>query len=463
MHRRAPGFHPGLMTDMYHPDSAYVSWRTGYNGLTTFDLYTRTAPFGGAYLLVAGVEAALEFAQSFRYTEEELRFLARIRDYDAAFLDELANLRFTGEILALPEGTIAFPNQPILRVTAPFREAILLESGLLQAINLATLIATKASRIVYAAEQGRPRRVAEFAFRRAQEPLTVARSSCIGGCASTSLLNAAYEYRLPATGTVPHALIELFSTEEEAFEAIAAAYNRYTLLLDTYDPRNAIHTAITVALRSQETLGHTLAAVRLDSGDLVADSIYVREQLDKAGLSNVRVLASGDLDEWKISELLEAGAAIDAFGVGTSLGNGAGSTEQGIAGGALGAVYKEVWYVDEAGTEYPKVKTAGPKSTWPGKKEIYRHPNWEEDIIQLAHEPRPDNYQRLLRPVMRNGEMIPGSLPPLSEIRELAQQNLRALPVQYRALSIEQPYPVHFSEGLQALRKQAAQLVGATI
>src|SRR5436305_1220210 len=454
MHRRAPNYHPGLMTDMYHPDSAYVSWRTGCNGPTTFDLYTRTAPFGGAYLLIAGLEAALEFVQAFRYTAKELKFLARIRDYDAAFLDELAELRFTGEILALPEGSIAFPNEPIMRVTAPFREAILLEAGLVQSINLSTLIATKASRIVFAAEQGHPRRVAEFAFRRAQEPLTVARASYIGGCSSTSLLLAAYEYRLPATGTVPHALIELFPTEEEAFEAIAEAYNRYTLLLDTYDPRQAIHTAIEVALRSQETLGHTLAAVRLDSGDIAADSKYIREQLDKAGLSNVRILASGDLDEWKILEPLEAGAAIDSFGVGTSLGSGAGSSDLSIAGGALGAVYKEVWYVDETGTEFPKVKIAGAKSTWPGKKEIYRHPQWEEDIIQLSHEPRPDNYQRLLRPVMRNGEMIPGSMPPLSEIRELAQQNLQMLPLQYRALSAEHPYPVRFSEGLYALRQQ---------
>jgi nicotinate phosphoribosyltransferase len=461
MYRRAPSIHPGLMTDLYHPDSAFVSWRTGLNGLTTFDLYTRTAPFGGAYLLIAGVESALEFAQAFHYSPEDLRFLAHIRDYDSAFLDDLANLRFTGEILALPEGTIAFPNEPILRVTAPFREAILLESGLLQAINLATLIATKASRVVYAAEQGRPRRVAEFAFRRAQEPLTVARSSYIGGCASTSLLDAAYEFRLPATGTVPHALIELFSTEEEAFEAIAAAYNRYTLLLDTYDPRQAIHTAIGVALRSQETLGHTLAAVRLDSGDIVGDSIYVREQLDKAELTNVRILASGDLDEWKITDLLNAGAAIDSFGVGTALGGGLGSAERGFEGGALGAVYKVVWYVDEEGNEYPKVKTAGVKSTWPGKKEIYRHPHWEEDIIQLEHEPRPDNYQRLLRPVMRNGEIIPGSLPPLSEIRELAQQNLQALPIQYRALTVEKPYPVRFSQGLQALRKQAVEAMGS--
>src|SRR2546425_5310435 len=457
MHRRAPGFHPGLSTDMYHPDSVYVSWRPGHNGLTTFDLYTRTAPFGGSYLLIAGVEAALEFVQAFRYTDEELRFLAHIRDYDSAFLDELAGLRFTGEILALPEGSIAFPNEPLMRVTAPFREAILLEAGLLQAVNLATLIATKASRIVYAAQKGRPRRVAEFAFRRAQEPLTVARSSYIGGCASTSLLSAAYEFRLPATGTVPHALIELFPTEEEAFEAIAAAYNRYTLLLDTYDTRRAIHTAIGVALRSQETLGHTLAAVRLDSGDIAADSIYVREQLDRAGLHTVRILASGDLDEWKITELLQAGAAIDSFGVGTALGAGIGSADRGIEGGALGGVYKEVWYVDEEGNEYPKVKTAGVKSTWPGKKEIYRHPHWEEDIIQLEHEPRPDNYQRLLRPVMRSGEMIPGSLPPLSEIRELAQQNLRLLPEQYRALTVDKPYPVRFSEGLQTLRREAMQ------
>ena len=464
MHRRAPGIHPGLMTDLYHPDSAFVSWRAGRNGMTTFDLYTRVAPFSGAYLLVAGIENALEFAQSFHYSPEDLRFLAQIRDYDSAFLDELARLRFTGEILAFPEGSIAFPNEPILRVTAPFREAILLEAGLINAINLSTLIATKASRIVFAAEQGGvKRRVAEFAFRRAQEPLTVARAAYIGGCASTSLLNAAYEFRLPATGTVPHALIELFPTEKEAFEAIANAYNRYTLLLDTYDPRQAIHSAIDVAQRSQEALGHTLAAVRLDSGDIVADSLYIREQLDKADLRQVRILASGDLDEWKIDALLKAGAAIDSFGVGTALGSGAGSVERGIEGGALGAVYKEVWHVDEEGNEFPKLKIAGAKSTWPGKKEVYRHPDWKEDVLQLAQEPRPDSYHRMLRPVMRNGETIPGSLPPLSEIRELAQQNLQVLPERYHALTIDEAYPVRFSNALESLRKQTIQWLGSPL
>jgi nicotinate phosphoribosyltransferase len=290
----------------------------------------------------------------------------------------------------------------------------------------------------------------------------VARSSSIGGCASTSFLNAAFAFRLPATGTIPHALVEIFPSEEEAFEAVAAAYNRYTLLLDTYDPRQAIHTAIAVALRAQETLGHTLTAVRLDSGDLLGDSLYVREQLDTADLDGVRILASGDLDEWKILDLLQAGAAIDAFGVGTALGAGAGSPERGVAGGALGVAYKAVWYVDEEGNEYPTIKTAGEKSTWPGKKETYRHPCWEEDVVQLANEPHPEHYQRLLRPAMRNGEMVPGSLPPLSEIRELAQSQLQMLPVQYRALEAAQPYPVRFSEGLQALRKQAAHLQGTT-
>jgi nicotinate phosphoribosyltransferase len=458
MPRRAPGYHPGLHTDMYHPDAAYVSWVTGRNGLTTFDLYTRTAPFSGAYMLVAGLEAALEFVQSFRYTPEELAFLARIRDYDTSFLDELADLRFTGDIAAMPEGSIAFPNEPLLRVTAPFREAILMEAGLLQAVNLATLIATKAARVVWAA-QGR--RVSEFAFRRAQNPLVVARSSYIGGCTSTSLLAAAFEYRLLATGTVPHALIQLFETEEDAFSAVAESFNRYTLLLDTYDPRRAIHTAIAVARRAQTSLGHTLAAVRLDSGDLVADSQYVREQLVAADMGFVRILASGDLDEFEIVRLLEAGAQVDAFGVGTALGAGVGDPEQGIPGGALGGVYKEAWYVGEDAVEHPKLKLAGSKTTWPGRKEVYRHPAWEEDIIQLEGEPAPAGYTRLLRPVMRAGRLVPGSLPPLSEVWELAQVNLARLPEQYRALIAKEPYPVRFSAGLQRLRDEATALAQA--
>jgi nicotinate phosphoribosyltransferase len=451
MARSYTPYHPGLLTDLYHPDAVYVAWRAGRAPETTFDLYARRAPFGSAYLLAAGLEMALEFVRSFAYSDEDLAFLAQIRDYEPAFLQYLRGLRFTGEILAMPEGTIAFPNEPLLRVTAPFAEALLLESGLLQAINLATLIATKASRVVWAA-RGRP--VSEFALRRAQDPFVATRSSRIGGCFSTSFLGAAYRFRLPSTGTVPHALIQLFATEREAFEAIANTYNRYTLLLDTYDPRSAIHTAVEVAHSARDRLGHVLAAIRLDSGDLASDARYVRQVLDQGGLNEVRIGVSGDLDEFLIAELLDAGAPVDSFGVGTSLGVGAGSVERDIEGAALGGVYKEVFCTDERGG-HPKLKVAGEKSTWPGIKEVYRLGNFESDVIQLADEPRPVGAERLLKPVVLEGEIVAGSLPPLSEIWELSQSNLRRLPERYRQIVEPARYPVHFSEGVCHMRERA--------
>jgi nicotinate phosphoribosyltransferase len=166
----------GLLVDLYHLDAAYVSWRTGQNAPATFDLYTRSAPFGGAYLLTAGLEPALAFVRDFHYTEEDLAYLARIKSYDPAFLDELRRFRFTGEILAMSEGTVAFADEPLLRVTAPFREALLLESGLLRAIGVSTLIATKAARLVDAAAG---REVADFGFRRAHDPYLAARAAFI--------------------------------------------------------------------------------------------------------------------------------------------------------------------------------------------------------------------------------------------------------------------------------------------
>ncbi|MER3439119.1 MAG: nicotinate phosphoribosyltransferase, partial [Chloroflexota bacterium] len=277
---RASELSSGLLTDFYHVDAAYVSWRAGLNTPATFDLYTRHAPFGSAYLLTAGLEIALTFATQFHYAEEEIAYLRTLRPYDEGFLDELRRLRFTGEILAIPEGEVAFANEPLLRVTAPFREALLLESGLLHTVGVSTLIATKAARVVHAA-RGRP--VAEFGYRRAQEPYLAARSAIIGGCASTSFLSAAHAFKVPTSGTIPHALVQLFPTEEDAFRAVAESLERYTFLLDTYDVHRAIHTAVRIALDVRQRLGHQLHAVRLDSGDLLADSRYCREVLDEAG------------------------------------------------------------------------------------------------------------------------------------------------------------------------------------
>lgn len=448
--------HTGLLTDLYHPDAAYVSWRAGMNGVATFDLYARRAPFGGSYMLVAGVEQAIRFITEFGYTDADLAYLSSVRSYDPGFLDELKRTRFTGDVWAMPEGTVAFPNEPILRVTAPFRQALLVESGLLQAANLATLLATKAARITRAA---RGKRVADFAFRRAQEPFTVARSAYIGGCVSTSFLAAAYEYGLPATGTIPHALVELFPTEHDAFASVAESFDRYTVLLDTYNPRHAIHTAADVARRVKAERGHELVAVRLDGGDLKGDSVYVRRVLDEAGLPDVAILVSGDLDEFSIADLEAAGAPIDGYGVGTSLGVGAGSAERGIPGGALGGVYKLVDYVDASGTPRPKVKVAGEKSTWPGIKQVYRVGRFHHDVIALTREPAVPDAAQLLVPAVLHGEVQQAAHESLPAIAARAKEQLVALPERYARIEASDPYRVEFSADLVRLLEEAVAAV----
>src|SRR5215216_4167039 len=441
----------GLLVDLYHLDAAYVSWRTGHNAPATFDLYTRSAPFGGAYLLTAGLEPALAFVRDFGYTEEDLGYLARIKSYEPAFLDELRHFRFTGEILAMPEGTVAFANEPLLRVTAPFRQALLLESGLLRAIGASTLIATKAARLVDAAAG---REVADFGFRRAHDPYLAARAAFIGGCASTSFVAGAKVFDLPTGGTIPHALVQAFPTEEEAFRAVAENLDRYSLLLDTYDVYTAIETAVAVALDARVRLGHELVAVRLDSGDLLADSKHVRRVLDEAGLGETKVLASGDIDEFRIAELLQAGAPVAGFGVGGNLAVGLGTVASGTVGGVLGAVYKLVWY--EGVGDPARIKLAGEKSTWPGRKQVYRIGAFEQDVIQLDDEPAPAGGSPLLHPAIRNGEIVT-DLPYVPEIQARAIANVEALPHRYRALRAPLPYPVRRSTGILELRERAAR------
>jgi len=434
----------GLGVDLYHIDSAYIAWRAGLTPAATFDLYTRSAPFGGAYLLTAGLELALDFVSSLRFGDDEIAYLRSLRPYDEVFLATLRGLRFTGEILAIPEGEIAFADEPLVRVTAPFLEALLVESGLLHTVGVSTLIATKAARIVLAAE-GRP--VAEFGYRRAQTPFIAARSAYIGGCTSTSFLAAARRFGIPSSGTIPHALVGAFPSEADAFRAVAETLDNYSLLLDTYDVDRAIRTAISVARETEGHTGYKLASVRLDSGDLVADSRYVRAALDDAGMTEVRVLASGDLDEWRIAALLAAGAPIDGFGVGTSLATGVGSVDHSVEGGALGAVYKLAWLEESAAVP---IKIAGEKSTWPGKKQVVRVGSFERDVIQLEEEPFPSGSRPLLAPAMSGG--VAAGLPSLVDIRERAAANFAALPEQFRALESLAEYPVEHSDRLIALR-----------
>jgi len=443
---------PGLWTDLYHPDAAYVAWRAGYNPRVTFDLVVREAPFGGAYLVAAGVNAALRFIAGFHYGDRSLETL-RTLGYPDPFLETLSSLRFTGDVAAIPEGRLAFPGEPLLRVSAPFREALLVESGVLRAVNTATLIATKATRMVTAAA-GRP--VAEFGFRRAQAPLVAAYAARIGGCASTSFLAAASAFGLPASGTIPHALVQLFSDEEGAFRAVATAHDRFRLLLDTYDTLRAARTAVRVGAWARTNLGHELVAVRLDSGNLDTLSRQVRQILDEGGFPSTQILASGDLDEWKIAALVESHVPVDAFGVGTSLVDGLGSLEHAAEGGALGGVYKLAWVEADADSpSHAAIKLAGAKTTVPGVKQAARATDASHDLLLLASEAIPPGFTTLLEPAITSGRLVdPFAADTLEAASGRASADLAQLPAEWRALAPSRVYPVELSPDLQELAAQ---------
>ncbi len=442
----------GLEIDLYHMDAAYIAWKSGTTGTSTFELFTRRTPFGGGYMVVAGLELAGEHIRNFRYTDEDIAWFRKLKGYDEDFLEMLANHRFTGDVMAMPEGEIAFPHQPMMRISAPFLDAMLLESGLLRAVGISTLIATKAGRI-HLASKGRS--FSDFAFRRAHEPMWAARSAYIGGTQSSSYVAANRVLDIPGSGTIPHAIVQAFPDERTAFREIASLFPNYTLLIDTYDVDQGIDNAIEAARNESATgSGHKLGAVRIDSGDLGEWAKLVRSRLDAAGMPDVKVLVSGDIDEYKVESLLGSGAPIDGFGVGGNLGVGLGTVESGTVGGVIGAVYKLTWIDDaDEATLDARMKIAGSKSTWPGRKAVYRIGEFEHDVIALDDEEAPVGGRPLLQPWMRNGEIIAPN-PSLEEIREAAATNLEALPDELKALTVTEPYDVRFSDGIRELRSK---------
>ena len=439
-----------LETDLYHIDAAYIAWKSGYNAESTFDLFTRSTPFGGGFMVAAGLELAGEHIQNFRYTQDDLDWLTTIKQYDEDFVHLLANLRFQGEALAMPEGEIAFAHEPMLRITAPFLDGMLLEAGLLRTIGINTLFATKAARISLAV-QGRG--FADFAFRRAHAPMWATRSAYIGGADSTSYVDGAKQLGIPGSGTIPHAIVQAFPDEPTAFREIAAIFPEYTLLIDTYDVDKGIDNAIEAARNETASgSGHRLTAVRIDSGDLAEWAKLVKSRLDAAGMHDVKVLVSGDIDEFKAEALLKSGAPIDGFGVGGNLGVGLGTIQSGTVGGVIGAVYK-LGFIDLPGDDDARMKVAGDKSTWPGRKMVYRVGEFKHDVIALDDEPAPADSVSLLEPWMRGGELI-GNTPSLSEIRDRTLANLDRLPDSLRRLIVDEPYEVRFSDGITQLREE---------
>jgi nicotinate phosphoribosyltransferase len=463
-----------LLTDLYQLTMMSGYFRAGLSGQHgVFDVFYRQNPPDCGYVVCAGLEQVVIYLATLRFSEDELAFVHSLGTFDAAFIDALRTFRFTGSVHAVPEGTVVFPNEPLLRVEGPMFELQLIESALLCFINHQSLIATKAARIVQAAGAGAP--VAEFGLRRAQNADAAvfgARAAYIGGCASTSNVAAARNFGIPLSGTQAHSWIQMFPNERAAFAAYAAAVpGDPTLLVDTYD---ALASGVPQAIETGRELraqGRDLAAIRIDSGDLAYVSKGARRALDGAGFAAVRIVASDDLDEETIRDLRLQGAPIDAWGVGTSL-----ITSK--ASPALGGVYKLA--AVKIGDRYePRIKVSEnpAKITNPGKKKVVRfYVNGlaNADLILLADEPLPagepvllfdpvHTYRRktltrytvreLLEPVFIDGQLV-YELPDTVTIRQACAQEIATLSEETRRLKNPHIHHVDLSSALWELRRQ---------
>ena len=425
----------GLLTDLYELTMAASYLRRGMTGPATFSLFVRRLPPDRGFLLACGLEDCLSFLEDYRFSQDDLSYLEEQQRFDASTLRALEELRFTGDVWAVPEGRVVFAGEPLLEVTAPISEAQLVETALLNHITFNTTIATKAARCVRAAGGAQ---VIDFAFRRTQgidAGMTVARASHIAGFSGTSNAEAARRYGIPAVGTMAHSYIEAFRDEEAAFTAFGTDFpDRTTLLVDTYDTLDGVRTAIRTARRTG--LG-SLAGVRLDSGDLYELSVQSRRLLDEAGMTDARIVASGGLDEYRIAELTEAGAPIDIYGVGTKMGVSADAPH-------LDSAYKLVAFEDR-----PVMKLSTGKATAPCAKQVYRGP--EGDIVALRDEPAPPGTQPLLVPAMTAGRRT--SPPePLDTARERCAADLAALPDAFTRLRNPETGTVRLSEALERTR-----------
>jgi nicotinate phosphoribosyltransferase len=433
-----------LFTDYYELTMCAAYFDNQNFEPATFDLFIRRLPENRSYFLFAGLEEALDYLQTLQFTEEQLRYLKK-QGFNADFLDYLEGFKFTGEVWAMPEGTLAFPNEPLLRVTAPIIEAQLAETFLLNSVNLQTMIASKASRVVQAAKG---RAVIEFGLRR--EPgidagMKVARSSYIAGCQGTSNVLAGMAYGIPVFGTMAHSFIMSYPREIDAFRAFSKTFpDKTTLLIDTYDDLAGAEKAVIVA-KELEAKGYRLGGVRLDSGDLAMVSRKVRKILDDHDLGYVKIFVSGDLEEFKIAQLIEDAAPIDAFGVGTKMGTSADRPY-------LDGIYKLCETQNGDGTFTPIMKLSKDKITLPGRKQGYRfvarNGELRKDVIALADETV--EAEPMLTRVMEGGKQIQPA-PTLQEIRAYAEANLAKLPAQYKVLTNAPAYPVELSAKLVKL------------
>jgi nicotinate phosphoribosyltransferase len=441
---------PALSADLYELTMAAAYWTNGVHANASFELFVRNIGENRNYLIAAGLERALDYLEKFHFDPEEVEFLRRhpaFAHVDSGFFDALAAMRFTGEVRAIAEGTPVFADEPLMRVTAPVLEAQLFETALLSMVGFETAVASKAARVVEAA-QGRP--ISEFGSRHAhgtEAAMYAARAAYLAGCDSTSNTEAGLEFGIPVIGTMAHSYVMTYSDELESFVDFSRVVGeRTTLLLDTYDTMRALESIIEAGLHPR--------AVRLDSGDRLALSKQVRARLDEAGLHDVRIVITGELNEWRIEELLRADAPIDAFGVGTEI-----STSKDDP--ALGCVYKLV-HVDLGPKPHYRAKLSAEKHTYPSCKQVFRFRDadgrLDHDVLASVSEEIPGG-EPLLKLVMSGGKPLEPAAP-LDELRARCASLRAELPERLLRLDPDHSYRVEVSERLREMLEHLREAQG---
>lgn len=453
-----------LLTDLYELTMMQVYMKTGIiQNHAIFDMFFRKNPFNSGYVVFAGLEQLIDYLQNLSFSKESIDYLYSLHIFSDDFLDYCKSFRFTGSIFSFQEGDVVFPEEPVIRVEAPLGQAQLVETALLNCINFQSLIATKAARVCYAAKG---RQVIEFGLRRAQGPdggLSASRASFIGGCIGTSNVLAGKMYGIPVKGTHAHSFVMAYDSEAEAFTNYTNVFpDSSILLVDTYD---TVHSGIVNAIAAAKKLlaqGKHLVGIRLDSGDLADLSKKVRKLLDEEGLDYVKIVASNDLDEFRIDELLRQGAPIDVFGVGTRLATGYGES-------ALSGVYKMA-AIEKNGALIPKMKVSDEmsKGTIPSRKNVYRYYNADNtmcfDIICQNDElvldgdvydikgnrftVDKDLISRCMHiPIFQNGTLV-YQKPSIQEIQHHCLTNMQSLPESLKDLYNPDEYQVYISPEL---------------
>ncbi len=436
-----PEFPGPLFTDLYELTMAAGYFERRLKETATFSLFVRAHTKRG-YFVAGGLQAVVDALTRFRFSDEEIDWLAQTGRFNHDFLSHMATLTFSGDVWAMAEGEIFFADEPLLEVTAPLIEAQIIETFLINTVGLASMLATKASRCVYAAA-GRP--IVDFSLRRTQGShagMTVARSSYIAGFAGTSNVLAGKVWDIPISGSMAHSFVTAFESELEAFEAYADLFpDSAIFLIDTYNTIEGARNAAKVG-RGMRQKGHALMGVRLDSGDMVALSRQVRSILDQAGLPEVKIIASSGFDEYELERLIANDASIDAFGVGTRMGVSADAPY-------LDMVYKMV----RMGSRNMRKASEG-KVTLAGEKQVFRktaaNRRFNGDVIGLRDD-LPDEGHPLLLPAMEKGRPV-GPKPTINEIRERFADSFNQLDDKYKRLVNAERYPVELSERLVALQ-----------